>query len=163
MQTQLTTTKLTDILLDTCVKQWGNRAVLDFDLPTMASDILRLSKQYRVEPLLCVAQGIVESHFGCNPAASRSRKTRNIFNVGNVDDGSNKYFESYAAGLERYFQLMDKEYRWPEDKDGYVRMSTMRAKDFKRPIGGRYATAPNYTSLVSWIYNNLVKKLNRMP
>jgi flagellum-specific peptidoglycan hydrolase FlgJ len=159
MQTQLTTSRLADILLEKCVKPFGRNAVLDFDIPTMAHDILRLSEEYKVESLLCVAQGIVESHFACNPQARRSRKTKNIFNVGNVDDGSNKYFLSYAAGLERYFQLMDKEYRWPEDKGGYVRMSTMAKRDFNRPIGGRYATAPNYTKQVQAVYNQLQRAI----
>lgn len=160
MQIQLTTSRLADILLEMCVKPFGRTAVLDFDIPTMAHDILRLSEKYKVEPLLCVAQGVVESHFGCNPSASRSRKTKNIFNVGNVDDGSNKYFPDYASGLERYFQLMDREYRWPEDKGGYVRMSTMAKRDFYRPIGGRYATARNYTKQVQWAYNKADEILN---
>lgn len=159
MQKELTTTMLANILLEKCVKPFGNTAVLDFDIPTMASDILKFAEQYKVEPLLCMAQGIVESHFGCNPKASRSRKTRNIFNVGNVDDGSNKYFASYAAGLERYFQLMHREYRWPEDMGGYVRMSTMAKRDFNRPIGGRYATAPNYTKQVQAVYNQLQRAI----
>ena len=159
MQTQLTTSRLADILLEKCVKPFGRNAVLDFDIPTMAHDILRLSEEYKVESLLCVAQGIVESHFACNPQARRSRKTKNIFNVGNVDDGSNKYFLSYAAGLERYFQLMDKEYRWPADRGGEVRMITLAANDFQRPRGGRYATAPNYTQMVYAVYRKIMKEL----
>lgn len=159
MNIQLTTSRLADILVAKCVKPFGRTAVLDFDIPTMANDILRFSEMYKVEPLLCVAQGIVESHFACNPQARRSRKTKNIFNVGNVDDGRNKYFPSYTAGLERYFQLMDREYRWPEDKDGYVSLRTLAAKDFNRPIGGRYATAPSYTKDVQAVYWNLVQLL----
>ncbi len=161
MEKHITSARIADILLELCVKPFGRNVVVDFDIPTMAQMILVFSIQYKVEPLLCIAQGVVESHFGCNPSASRSRKTRNIFNVGNVDDGSNKYFPDYASGLERYFQLMDREYRWPEDKDGHVRMSTMAKRDFYRPRGGRYATAPNYTGQVQWAYNKANEILNR--
>ena len=159
----LTTARLTNILLEMCVKPFGRNAVLDFDIPTMAQNILKYSAKHKVEPLLCVAQGVVESHFACNTSASRSRKTKNIFNVGNVDDGSNKYFPDYASGLERYFQLMDREYRWPEDKGGYVRMSTMARRDFQRPIGGRYATAPDYRKQVQYAHNRACELLNQMP
>ena len=58
----LTTARLTNILLEMCVKPFGRNAVLDFDIPTMAQNILKYSAKHKVEPLLCVAQGVVESH-----------------------------------------------------------------------------------------------------
>lgn len=151
--------QVADVIVKYCRKPYGPEAVMNYDVLTLAHSILRFSNNYKVELGLALAQGIVESHFACDPKAGRSRRTRNIYNVGNVDDGSNKYFASYEAGVERYFQLMDKEYRWPADKGGVVRMITMVENDFHRPRGGRYATATDYTQVVYAVYLKIMKDL----
>ncbi|HOF59473.1 MAG TPA: glucosaminidase domain-containing protein [Candidatus Cloacimonadota bacterium] len=144
------------VITEYCVKPFGKHAVIDYDIAELARDIERFSLLYRVEAALALAQGIAESHFACAPAATRSRATKNIFNVGNVDDGSNKYFDSYKAGVERYFDLMNREYRWPEDYAAMLTMQTLAAHDFHRPQGGRYASAPSYTCVVFSIYKKIL-------
>jgi len=127
-----------------CIDAFGKKAVIDWDLDKIAEALLKGAERYKVEPELALAQGILECHFGCNPAAKRSRKTRNIFNVGNVDDGRNRFFASYEAGIDVYFRLMAREYRWPGEGE-VVSVEMMERHDFRRPRGGRYATAPSYT------------------
>lgn len=148
-----------DVIVNNCRVPFGSDAVMDYDVLSLSYTVLRLSKAYKVELGLALAQGILESHFACAPKAGRSRRTHNIYNVGNVDDGSDRHFPSYEAGIERYFQLMDKEYRWPQDKDGEVRMITLVANDFCRPRGGRYATASGYTQAVYAVYRKIMKEL----
>jgi hypothetical protein len=106
-----------------------------------------------VDPVLCLAQGIAESHFALNPNARRTRTHRNIFNWLNTDDGNNYTFPSYEAGIEQYCKTMSREYYWVNDPDdglpGWVTVEMMLRHDFKRPVGGRYASAGDYTAVVS--------------
>lgn len=116
----------------------------NWNLDVIANAIEQYAAQYKVQPELALAQGIMECHFGCNPAAKRSRATKNIFNVGNVDTGGNRYFSSYVSGIGAYFRLMAREYCWRTEGDT-VTVEMMEKHDFRRPRGGRYATAPSYT------------------
>ena len=159
----MTQEQIADVIERYCVKQFGKKAVVEYTILDMARAIELWSYVYQVEPALALAQGIVESHFACNPDAKRSRRTRNIWNVGNMDDGRDKPFETYYHGAEAYFKLMDREYRWPADRDGKVSMRTMLENDFCRPKGGRYATAPDYTMLVFTVYNKIVADLHPEP
>lgn len=143
-----------------CLKPFHGKAVMDYDIHEMARHIYICAYAFQVETALALAQGILESHFACNPAATRSRKTKNIFNVGNVDSGKNRFFDSYFDGVTQYFRLMDSEYRWPQDSSGKVSMATLVANDFMRPRGGRYATAPAYTSTLLSIYNRIKKEID---
>lgn len=163
MIVEMSVAEIAEALVTYCVKPFGKEAVLQYDVNEMASAIKKWSCVYQVEPALALAQGIVESHWACAPAAKRSRRTLNVFNVGNVDSGGDKYFPSYLAGVKAYFKLMDREYRWPADRDGKVSMRTMLENDFCRPKGGRYATAPNYTMQVFSVYNKIVAGLHRPP
>jgi flagellum-specific peptidoglycan hydrolase FlgJ len=145
------------VLQEMAVKPFGKRAVLAFDLEQMAELIEKKCSQYKVDPRLCLAQGILECHFGCNPDAVRSRKTKNIFNVGNVDDGRNRFFLSWEAGLTAYCHLMAREYCYRNEGD-VVTAEMMIAHDFTRPRGGRYATAPSYTKDIA----KLVAKIDAL-
>lgn len=144
------------IIQKLCVDIWGAKAVktADWDIQAIADAIYQGCLRFGVDPRLALAQGILECHFGLNPAAARSRKTRNIYNVGNVDDGGNRYFESYQAGIEAYCKLMAKEY----NRGGNLVTPEMMIKhDFIRPKGGRYATAPSYTSDIAGIVKRIDK------
>ena len=154
-----TPNQIAEILKKHCRDQFGDKAVVEYDIQSMAKDIGYYCVLYNVELGLCLAQGIVESHWGMNPDAKRSRRTKNIFNVGNTDNGSDRGFATYSAGVERYCKLMDREYRWPADHGGEVRMITLAANDFQRPRGGRYASAANYTQMVYAVYRKIMKEL----
>lgn len=152
----MTIEQIKKVLLEMAQKPFGIMKASPFDLGEMAGLIDKLCAQYKVDPRLCLAQGILECHFGCNPAASRSRKTRNIFNVGNVDDGRNRYFATWEAGLNAYCHLMAKEYCYRNAGDT-VTAEMMIAHDFTRPRGGRYATAPSYTTDIAKIVAKIDK------
>lgn len=145
------------VLNELAVKPFGAKAIIAVPLDELASMIDLKCAQYHVDPRLCLAQGIMECHFGCNPSAVRSRKTRNIFNVGNVDNGGNRYFISYEDGLAAYCHLLAREYCYRNEGD-IVTPEMMIAHDFVRPSGGRYATAASYTQDIA----KLVAKIDKL-
>lgn len=127
---------------------WGKKAVVlpDWDAEEIALAIYNNCIKYKIDMVLALAQGVVESHFGVAPTAKRSRATRNIYNVGNVDSGADEAQGSWTAGIERYCRLMAREYNWkPGDE---VSLEMMLEHDFYRPRGGRYASAANYSEAV---------------
>jgi flagellum-specific peptidoglycan hydrolase FlgJ len=144
------------VLKRMCIDVFGKKAVVAWDIDTMAEQLERYAGQYKVEVRLALAQGILESHFCVNPAASRSRTTHNIFNVGNVDDGGNRYFGDWQGGMAAYFKLMAREYCY-RNEGNTVTAEMMVAHDFIRPRGGRYATAPSYTQDIAKIVEKIDK------
>lgn len=154
--------KIKQVIKKRCIDAFGKKAVIDWDLDKISEAVARGAERYKVEAELALAQGILECHFGCNPAAKRSRATKNIYNVGNVDDGRNRYFSSYEAGIEAYFRLMAREYRWPGEGET-VSVEMMERHDFRRPRGGRYATAPTYTRDVVKLAREIRKELEGFP
>lgn len=152
----MTVEQCKDVIQRYCLDVWGKRAVIagDWDIDEIAEAVVRECASFFVEAELCVAQGILEGHFGVAPSAVRTRKTRNIFNVGNVDDGRNRYLSSWTEGVRLYARLMRREYFWKGEGD-VVSCEMMERHDFVRPRGGRYATAPSYSRDVV----RLVKKI----
>lgn len=140
---------------------WGERGVyppLPWSVLNLATWIVNASEKYSVELGLMLAQAVVECHFGTNPLAKRSRRTKNIYNVGNVDSGADESQKTWQAGIERYARLLHNEYLWKDEGD-IVTMAMMYLHDFNRPRGGRYATAPDYTKQVFYTYKKIVKML----
>lgn len=139
-----------------CIDTFGQDARVPWELDEIVDALMEGSSAHKVELELALAQGIAESHFGCNPAAVRSRKTRNIYNVGNVDNGGNRFYKSFRDGIIAYFKLMEREYCWKAEGD-MVTLEMMLAHNFKRPRGGRYATAPSYTATVEKVAGRIRK------
>lgn len=151
--------KVVDVIKHYTQGIWGAKAVNpggDWTVENIARWIVYYSNQYKIDILLPLAQGVLECHFGVNPAAKRSRKTCNIYNVGNIDNGTNETQANWKQGIERYCKLMHQEYNWKDDPEGYVTLDSMVKHDFVRPRGGRYATNPDYTKQVV----QLAKKIN---
>jgi len=148
--------EIKQVLEKMCVKPFGKQAQIPWAAEELAQLLAHKCAQYKVDPRLALAQGILESHMGCNPQASRSRKTKNLWNVGNVDDGGNRYFPTWEDGLAAYLRLMAREYCWREEGD-VVTPEMMIAHDFTRPRGGRYATAPSYTKDIAAIVQKIDK------
>ncbi|MCS6894172.1 MAG: glucosaminidase domain-containing protein, partial [Deltaproteobacteria bacterium] len=106
--------------------------------PISPRTFLELCAFYEFDPTLALAQAILESHCGTR---GRAAFTKNIFNVGNTDDGSNRYFSSWEAGMIAYLELMKSRYGDTAEE--------VLGRDFVRIDGaGRYATSPNYTERI---------------
>jgi len=135
---------------------WGKKAVIPaapWSIENIATWIIHYANLWSIDILLPLAQGVLECHFGVNPAAKRSRNTMNIYNVGNVDTGANETQSGWEAGINRYCQLLRMEYNWKEDP--FITVESMVKHDFHRPRGGRYASAPSYTTDVQSIANHI--------
>ena len=149
------------VITELAFAPFGGKAVVgvDWNLDEIADTILTASNEYKVDPRLALAQGILEGHFGANPDAGRSRRTRNLYNVGNVDGGRDNYYSSYTDGIRDYARLMNQEYNWGGE-GSWVTPEMMIEKNFTRSSGqGRYARDPNYTNVIQEILKKVDKTL----
>jgi flagellum-specific peptidoglycan hydrolase FlgJ len=173
----MTAEQIQKVIKKLCVDSMGKNAVrtADWDLDKIAQAVCEYSVKYNIEARLALAQGILECHFALAPGANRSRKTRNIYNVGNVDDGGNRYFTDYRSGIEAYCRLLAREYNWGYyEATGITSLMSQQiggelskrypvttegliARDFRRPKGGRYATDPDYSTKIAMLVNKIDK------
>lgn len=160
---RITVAAIAHAIKRTCIDTMGKKNIPEgWELSSIAEAVYKNCKKYKIEPYLCIAQGIAESHFAINPATIHSRRHKNIFNWLNTDDGSNHDFKSFEAGIEQYAKTMAREYFWEGERsydnpvfDDWVTFDMMFRHDFYRPIGGRYASSPQYTVHVGTIRNRV--------
>lgn len=93
-----------------------------------------------VPPELALSQLLLEGGIGNNDLASRPIRTKNPFNVGNIDTGANVNYSNVQSSINKYFDLIASKYL------GGVTNTTALLQNFQNKFGHRYASNKKYES-----------------
>jgi hypothetical protein len=129
--------------------------------PVKAEQLMLSSKTTGTPILAYLVMAVSESHFG---TAGRAAYTKNVYNVGNVDNGSNKFHGTWQAGLDNFGSLMAKSYLKPDELNGQPNsdkaMKGFIQRDFRRiSDNARYMTDPTAQSKIIGLTRDISKML----
>jgi hypothetical protein len=105
-----------------------------------------------VPPVLALAQLVTEGGIGNANPQSRPIRTRNPYNVGNTDNGSNVSHNSVESGIQTYYDLMARNYL------GNGKTASDLIQNFVNKDNQRYASAGNYEQVL----NKIAGEANRI-
>lgn len=108
-----------------------------------------------VPPELALSQLLMEGGLTGNQN-SRPIRTKNPFNVGNIDSGSNVIHNDVQSGINAYYNLISTKYL----SDG-KKVSDL-LNNFVNLSGNRYASSKSYESKLSRISNDVLSISNRV-
>jgi hypothetical protein len=128
--------------------------LLEINGDMMAGSAKRAFEKYHkyVPPELALAQLATEGGIGNSNPDSRPIRTKNPFNVGNTDDGSNIDMGAVQEGINAYYNLIARNYL------GKGKSAKDLVQDFVNHDGNHYATAGTYEKLV----NQIARQANRI-
>jgi len=118
-------------------------------LATGAAKAFRIYGRY-VPPELALSQLLLEGGINSD-INSRPVRTRNPYNVGNVDSGKNRRFNSVQHGIDTYFKLIASNYI------GKGKTVKDLLKNFINKRGQRYASDQNYENKLATIVQKVDK------
>jgi hypothetical protein len=98
-----------------------------------------------VPPELALAQLVVEGGIGNGNPNIRPIKTKNPFNVGNVDNGSNVQYGNVQNSINVYYNLIAKNYL------GKGKSANDLVTNFVNHSGNRYATEQKYEKMLNQV------------
>jgi len=125
--------------------------------PVKAETFISIASKYKVPLDLMLAQGIIESHLGTDSSDTRALRTKNIFNVGNVDGGANQYESSWDRGVDTYASLMARGYFTSQELSSGTTAEQAIARCIARVDSGDYyaSTGCQYAKQVEASVSNI--------
>ncbi len=134
--------------VNTIFKKYGKSNV-----PVPAETFISLMKKDWIPLELWLAQAIIESNLWTS--WWRPTKTKNMFNVGNVDNWSNKYMNTREEWIEKYTTLIKEKY---SNKNWLIITEDLLNNWFKNKDWKKYATDWEYTNKLS----NIIKDIKEV-
>jgi len=107
-----------------------------------------------IPPQLALAQMTVEGGLGTDPN-SKPIRTKNPFNVGNVDSGGTVTHPDWQDGIDAYYELMGKSYVVP----ARGKTADSLLNKFVNVDNQRYAAGADYEKDVTAMVNSINQKL----
>ena len=117
--------------------------------PLKAQDFIDASHASGVQVDLMLAQAIQESCIGT--VGRRPIETKNMFDVGNVDNGTNHVMADWHTGLAAYCHLMATSYGKTAEAVCGSGFTNIRN-------GGKYASDPHYVTAI-WAFVLAIRKM----